>query len=330
VGMVETVSGPVNGSQLGVTLPHEHVFINSMLEERATGLLNDFDLMKQEVSRFVTAGGRTLVDVTTAELTSGASPDPTGRYSGVRSTGNAEYGTREINNIGVLARLAAETDLHIVLGTGHYRDPFLDPNWFDRTGVHGITAQIVADLTIGIGDSGVKAGIIGEIGADKWYLSAAEERSFRAAGRAQQATGVAVTTHAARWPIGIDQLDVLVAEGADPRRVIIGHCDTVNIPEYHEEIARRGAFVQFDTIRGITQHDTDRRVSLVLNLARKKLLSQLLLSQDICSRSHLHISGGGGYDFLPTHFVEELRRAGLSDDDVQVMLVDNPRRALCG
>jgi len=328
--MVNTVLGAVSGAQLGVTLPHEHIFINSMLEERATGLLNDYDLMKQEVTRFAAAGGGTIVDLTTAELTSGASPDPTGRYAGHKSTGYAENGTREVNNIAILARLAAETDLHIVLGTGHYRDPFLEPGWFDRIGVQGITTQIVADLTVGIGDSGVKAGIIGEIGADKWFLSAAEERSFRAAGRAQQETGAAVTTHAARWPVGIDQLDVLVAEGADPRRVIIGHCDTVNIPEYHEEIAARGAFVQFDTIRGITQHDTDRRIQLVLNLARKKLLTQVLLSQDVCSRSHLHISGGGGYDFLPTLFIEALRLAGLPEDDLRLLLEENPRRALCG
>jgi phosphotriesterase-related protein len=225
--------------------------------------------------------------------------------------------------------LSRDLGLHIVLGTGHYRDPYLESDWFDRVGVQGIAEQMIKDLTIGIGETGVRAGIIGEVGADKWYLSSSEYRSFMAAGIAQKETGVAVSTHAARWPIGIDQLDVLVKAGADPRRIIIGHSDTVNIPEYHEEIAERGAFVQFDTIRG-GAYDTNRRVEFVLNLARKNLLHQVLLSQDVQSHTNLHVGGGEGYDFLPTVFAAALLRAGLTQDDLDLILIDNPRRALTG
>jgi phosphotriesterase-related protein len=326
---VSTVLGEVDAKDLGMTLMHEHIFINSMREERATGLLNDYELMKSEVAAFAALGGRTIVDLTTAELTSGASPDPVGRYSGHRATGFAENGVRAANNVFHLARLADEVGLNIVLGTGHYRDPFIDRDWFDRAGAERLAELIIRDLTVGIGETGVRAGIIGEIGADKWYVSATEDRSFRAAAAAQKATGAAVSTHSSRWPIGMDQLDILIEAGADPRRIIIGHCDTINIPEYHEDLARRGAFVQFDTIRG-GQFDTSRRVELVMNLARKNLLEHLLLSHDVCSRTHLTIGGGGGYILVATGFSDALRQAGLGQDELDLILIDNPRRALTG
>jgi phosphotriesterase-related protein len=130
--------------------------------------------------------------------------------------------------------------------------------------------------------------------------------------------------------VGIEQLDLLTGEGADPRRVVIGHSDTVNIPEYHEAIAARGAFVQFDTIRGYPEFDLRRRVSLVMNLVRKGFLDRILLSHDVCTLPQLHYAGGGGYDFVPTHFARALVEAGLDTAEVEHLLVHNPRRALSG
>jgi phosphotriesterase-related protein len=233
-----------------------------------------------------------------------------------------------------LKKVAEETDLNIVLGTGHYRKPYYDLEWFDERTTDEIAALIAEDLERGIPGTGIKAGIIGEIGAELWYISAAEERSFRAAARAHKRTGATITTHAARWPVGLPQLDLLESEGVDLRRVIVGHCDTINIPEYHEAVARRGAFVQFDTIRGAqgtgTEYDLELRLSFVKNFAEKRLLDHLLLSHDICRRTQLKIHGSSGYDFIPTAFAGKLRKAGLSQEQVDMLLVHNPRRALVG
>jgi phosphotriesterase-related protein len=327
---VMTARGPIAADQLGVTLMHEHIFINEMLEERPIGLLHDYELMTQEVDYFTAAGGGTIVELSTAELTSGASPDPTGRFSGVPSTGYAENGSREPNQVLNLVRLSEQTGVHLVLGAGHYRDPYLDRTHIDRRSVDQIAETIINEVTEGFAGTGVRAGIIGEIACDRWHVSAAEERSFRAAARAQRATGLAVTTHASRWPVGIEQLDILTDEGADPRRVIIGHSDTVNIPEYHEAIAARGAFVEFDTIRGNPEFDLQRRVTLVMNLVRKGFLDRILLSHDVCTRPHLHYTGGEGYDYVPTHFARILVDAGLDAAEVEQLLVHNPRRALTG
>ena len=220
---VMTVSGEVDAAELGVTLPHEHVFINIVREYRGEGLLNDYELMKQELGAFKAAGGKTIVDCTTNDI----ARDPK-----------------------MLRAISEDTGVAIVMGCGYYRDPYINRSHIDERSVDELAEELVRDLTVGVGDSGVRAGVIGEIGADKWYVSAPEERSFRAAARAHHQTGITITTHAARWTVGLPQLEILTNEGVDPRRVIIGHCDMVPIPEYHLELARRGAYVEFDTIRG--------------------------------------------------------------------------------
>lgn len=300
---VMTVTGPVAGAELGLTLPHEHLFINLMREYRGDGLLHDEQLMGEEVARFARAGGGTIVDVTTQEL---------GR-----------------NPLG-LKRISRATGVKIVMGTGHYRDPYLDRDWFDRMPAAAIADLMVAEIETGIDGTGVRPGVIGEIGADRWYVSAAEERSFRAAALTQRRTGLTITTHAARWPVGREQLRILAEAGADPRRVIIGHCDTVPDAEYHEELARGGSFVQFDCIQGETAYQVDRVCGYILNLVRKGLGEQVLMSHDICLASNLSVNGGCGYDYIPTRFVPVLREKGLTDADIRMLTVDNPRRALTG
>lgn len=308
---VVTVRGPIQAGQLGVTLMHEHIFIDLLREFRGDGLLNDAPLAARELARFREAGGGTVVDVTNASL---------GRHP--RS----------------LRTISEQVGVNIVLGAGLYRHQYFDAAWVDRTSTDAMAEWIVRDLTVGIGDTGIRAGIIGEIACDEW-LTAQEERVFRAAARAHKTTGVTITTHAARWPIGLAQLDLLAEEGVDLRRVIVGHCDTVNaagwtsaapIMEYHEALARRGAYVQFDTIRRGSEHDIDVRLAYTRNLIEKGHADQILLSHDVCLRSHLRAYGGGGYDYLLTDFLPRLQASGISAETIRVITVDNPRRALTG
>lgn len=321
---VNTVLGPVDSGELGVTLPHEHVFINLTAEFRAVGLLNDYDLMVEEVRAFGAAGGGALVDVTTRGLTAGAAPDP---HAALTDT---DGGRSARSSVAALRHLAKETGTHVVAGTGFYRDPYLDREWFDRNSVDAIAEILVKDITEGFDGIGVRAGIIGEIGADKWYISAAEERSFRAAARAHTATGLAITTHAARWPVGLPQLDLLESEGVDPRRVVIGHCDRVSDSGYYEQILRSGAWAQFDTIRGTNPHDTELRVGCVHRLVEKGYLDQILVSHDVCRTEHLSAYGGNGYTYVPTTFAGLLAERGLTAGQLRTLLVENPRRMLTG
>lgn len=300
---VTSVTGPIPASALGFTLPHEHVFINTMREHRATGLLHDPTLMAVELGRFTAVGGSTLVDCTNMGL---------GR------------------NPSALRAIAEAAGLNIIMGCGLYRDPYLDGEWVDEHSADEIAELIVRDLTEGAEGTGIRAGVIGEIGADKWYVSALEERSFRAAARAHLATGVTITTHAARWPVGKPQLDILMAEGVDPSRVVIGHTDTVPIIEYHKELARLGTWVQYDSIRGQSSYDTEMRLGFITEMICAGYTDRLLLSQDICNRTHLVVGGGTGYAYIGTAFLDLLRARGISDDEIELMTVTNPRRALTG
>jgi predicted metal-dependent phosphotriesterase family hydrolase len=322
---IMTVSGPIASDAMGITLPHEHVFCNILRENRETGLLNDEQLLIEEISVFRAHGGKTLWDVSSYELTVGTVVEPASS-----TMESLVAGTRGKEGLEALQRVAAATDLNIVVGTGHYRDPYLDLRWFDMASADSIADRMEADIVQGFPGSSVRAGVIGEIGADKWYISAAEERSFRGAARAHGRTGVTITTHAARWPVGLAQLDLLESEGVSPGRVIVGHCDTVNDPAYHAELARRGAYVQFDTIRR-NSRGTDLRISFVRSMIQHGYLHKLLLSQDVCLTSHLQAGGGGGYGWILADFVPRLRsELKLGDEEIETIMVENPRRALTG
>ena len=299
---VMTVLGPIAAERLGMTLPHEHIFVDLLKEARMEGLLNDRSLMEIEVGAFRDAGGESLVDCTSIGL---------GR------------------DVAAVRDVAVATGLNIVVGTGFYRHPYLDREWFDANGVDAIADLLVSEIEQGIGGTDIRAGIIGEIGCDR-YLSAAEERSFRAAARAHHRTDLTITTHAARWPVGVEQLDLLAEEGVDPYRVIVGHCDRVADQTYAREIAARGAFIGFDGIRPRPEYELKRTLRVVLEMIETGHIDQVLLSQDVCLKGHLGAYGGGGYTFLVSGFLPMLRSAGVSEREIRALTVENPRRAITG
>lgn len=300
---VITVEGTVAAGELGLTLMHEHLHVDLHRELFRDGLLNDDALVEQELVRAQRAGIQTLVDCTSGGLD--RRPE-------------------------LLKRFSEKVGIRVVMGCGHYREPYLDRGQIDRHTVDELADQIVTEIERGVGDTGIRPGIIGEVGSDPPSISAIEERCLRAAGKAHARTGLTVTTHCADWPGGLQQLEILRQEGVDPRRVIIGHCDTVVDRDYHEAIARQGAFVQFDCVRKTVEHELELRVDYILTLAAKGFLTSILLSQDVCRRSHLTAYGGGGYAFLIEEFVPRLQAAGLAEADIQQLLVENPRRALTG
>ena len=300
---IMTVLGPIPADQMGITLMHEHLFIDLCRVTRDPDhWLNDFNLTVKEVGLFSAAGGVTVVDVTNRDL----GRDPLG-----------------------LRKVAGETGLNVVMGCGWYREPYYRPEIYEKA-TDQVAEDIVREIQQGVNNTGVRPGIIGEIGCDRNYVSPPEERSFRAAARAHHRTGLTITTHAVRCPVGLDQLDVLEDEGVDLRRVIVGHCDTYPDPSYHETVAERGAYVEFDTIRSKFEWEIESRVQWVLLLVKKGYLKQILLSHDCCMKSHLRAYGGNGYDYIFRDFVPRLLEAGLSQEQVHILLVNNPRDALSG
>lgn len=299
---VETVLGPVPGDQLGVILPHEHVFTDVVKEMRGAGFMADEELAVDELEPLVSAGCNTIVELT-----------------------NLGIGRRPA----MLASVSKRTGLNIVMGCGLYREPYLDVLDLDRLEASGLADMMMEEIESGIGPERIRPGVIGEIGAEGPHITCAEERVFRAAARASAQSGLSIVTHAARHELGLRQLDILESEGVNPNSVTIGHCGTVPNSSYHRAVAERGAFVAFDAIRGTNERDTTQNLRYIADLLDLGFGKQILISQDVCFKPHLKAYGGRGYDYLLTEFVPRLRaEIGLSEEDISQLVKVNPARSL--
>ena len=313
---IMTVTGPISSNALGFTLFHEHIFLDLMRDSwQGNNVLNDPELAYQELMSYKDAGGATLVDQTSGGL-----------------RGNDHKHLLPVKHAVAVREIAERTQLNIILGCGWYRESYYEQRlWRMRT--DEIAEEIVRDLTEGIDGTDVRAGVIGEIGAHFDWLSPVEERVLRASARAQVKTGVSLTTHAAMGPVGLDQLDILKEEGVDLRRVAVGHPQSYPHFEYHAEIARRGAFIQFDNMQPIesgTEYEQQRLLGMVRNILEAGLIKHLLFSHDVCYKSMCHAYGGPGYDFISLRLMERLKEIGVTEEQLHQIMVDNPRRALTG
>lgn len=304
---IETVRGPIHPDQLGVTLPHEHLYIQ--IWEIAgrndyAGQLEDDDVLCDEVNAFKAQGGQTIVDCTVRGI--GRSPEK-------------------------LRRISERTGVHVVMGCGWYRQPYYPPeDVVDRRSVDDLAHEIITEINEGVGSTRIRPGVIGEVGTDKSWVSAQEERVHRAAARAQLATGLAITTHSIGKPVGLTELDIFEDEGVNPQRVIIGHCDhpLCLFEDYHLEILQRGANVQFDTLGNKTPELDERALRILLNLIGRGYADQLLLSHDVCKTQHLRYLGGNGFTFVLEKFLPKLRQSGVPETMITKMTVENPKRLL--
>jgi phosphotriesterase-related protein len=299
---VTSVRGPVEAGDLGLTLAHEHVLIDLYrVTSISDHLLDDPELAASELSYFKAAGGQSLVDLTS---------DGIGR------------------NPLALRRISEQTGVHIVMGSGWYREPYY-PQYVYTTSTNALAAMLIREIEEGVGDTAVRPGVIGEIGTEKDRFTPAMERVFRAAARAHVRTGLPIFTHTSAGTLALEQLELLKEEGVDLRRVVIGHADGRTDHDYHLAIARTGACVGFDRVgRQLIGGDGELHVAAIRRMAEAGLLSHVLISQNVSLKSQLRAFGGAGYDHLLTVFVPRLRAAGLADEQIAMLLVDNPRRIL--
>jgi len=306
---VQTVRGRIPSETLGVTLPHEHTRCHLWQIPNRWDywqLTGDEELMTSELARFSAVGGSCLVDVTL---------DAIGR------------------DPARILRLAEASGLHIVMGCGWYRQAYYPPEArIGQRTVDHLADELVAEFREGVRDTGVRPGIIGEIGADKPWLTGEEERVHRAAARAARRTGMAVTTHAVMSEVGLAQLRVFEEEGLDPGRVIIGHADSYPEAAYHRAIIERGANLEFDflgmTFTPAERHGEPRLVQQLLDLLEAGHAERILLSQDVCHDSQMAAYEGHGYTYLAETFLPRLRSMGVDDATIDALTIENPRRML--
>jgi phosphotriesterase-related protein len=340
--VVRTVLGDRAVDSLGVTLMHEHLVIDNRvwLRPAATSdlalvasepqidnlwwmrqfpnmnpsvlVLSSIDDAVEEALEFKNWGGSTIVDVTSV----GLGRDPSG-----------------------LARIARRTGLNVVAGAGYYvGDTHSD--WVRNAPVEDIAERIVLDIQLGMDESYVKAGIIGEIGLSD-PMSPSEKKVLHAAALAQRRTGAAITVHNAfinpETESGLVAVEVLEKAGADLRRVIMGHMDpTSHRPEYHRALLSTGCYLEFDLFGadyfesgiGYVGPGDREKTSAVVRLIEEGFASQILLSHDVCYKIQLQRFGGYGYAHLLRNIRPRFALAGIDDGVFMDILVSNPREVL--
>jgi len=357
-GMAVTVEGRIPPDEIGVTSTHEHVIFDMargwynepessyerriasrpvamedlgyirqhMMSHRDNLIMDSFDEAVDEISRFHRAGGDTVVDLTPKHT--GGDPER------IRAVGR-------------------ETGVQFIHGTSFYTRA-AHPKRLDSMDEAEIEAEFVSDVRDGIGDTDVRAGIVGEIGVSG-TIHDAEEKVLRAGARAALRTGAPVNVHPpggkpdmppdnrldgsyarSRWALEV--MDILEAEGLPPERVVMSHMDATLFEdvEYQKQLADRGTVLEFDlwgnenymAAYGDGYPSDEWRIETVLELIDEGYADQLVFAHDICFKVLRRKYGGFGYGHILENVVPRLRRRGVERDVIDRILVDNPRRVL--
>ena len=219
-----------------------------------------------------------------------------------------------------LKQLSMKSGMPIVAGCGYYSQPFYPPEIATMS-----EEQIARELVRQANTQ--RVGAYGEIGSWAAEISPDEKKVFRAVGRAHLETNLPIFTHTAFGRGALEQLDILESVGVKPPRVVIGHVGGLIDPkvEVHKTLCRRGAFIGFDRQGGPGDAS---QVPMVVALIEAGYADNLMFSSDLSTATQLKHNGGGGYAKTVTVFAPKLREAGVKEDILHGILVDNPRRFL--
>ncbi|MBV9515879.1 MAG: phosphotriesterase [Mycobacteriaceae bacterium] len=310
---VQTLRGGVDADELGATLMHEHVFVvdPDIVENVQTDWDEQAALIDagHRLDELYAAGIHTIVDLTVIGL---------GR------------------SIPRLQRVPMTEPLNIVVATGIY-DLFDIPPYFKFRTTEVLVDHFVREIEEGIGDTGVRAGIL-KCATDEAGVTPGVEKILRAVARAHMRTGAPISTHThAGTRRGLDQLKVFAEEGVDPRRVVIGHSGDTTDLDYLLAVADSGAYLGMDRFGIDSLLGYDDRVATVARLCSGGRANQIVLSHDAsCYIDYFRggrppkALGNWHYLHISRDVIPALKARGVTTEQIDQMLVTNPRRVLGG
>jgi phosphotriesterase-related protein len=314
MALVETVRGPIDVSALGTTLMHEHVFVlNEEVRQNYPGDWDEDDRVDDAISKLNALAGRscqTIVDPTVLGL---------GR------------------DIARIKRVAAGTDLNIIVATGLYTYNEL-PLYFRFRYPHSdgrdpMTQMFVTDITDGIADTGVKAAFL-KCAIDDQGMTPGVERVLRAVARAHGETGAPITVHThPHSGTGRDVLRVLKEEGTDLTKVVLGHSGDSTDLDYLSELADAGCLLGMDRFGLDLITPFQDRVGTVAALCQRGYAESMVLSHDASCyidwfppEAVPRFAPAWHFGHLFDDVLPALREQGVTQAQIDTMLVDNPRR----
>ncbi len=299
-----TTLGPKNPTELGMILPHEHVFV---------------DLRTWNTPGYAQAETEDVIRLMGPEITKA-------KDAGV--TAIVECSTVGVGRRADIDRAVSEsTQVPLVIPTGIYREPWV-PDWAHAASEAELTDWMLGELQGEIESSGVQAGWI-KLSAGDDGLTATETKILRAAAAAAHETNAVIGSHTIRGRVVREQLDIIEAMGYAAERFIWIHTQAEPDFRLHLEMARRGAWLEYDAI-GNSEWQTDEYyIEHIQRLLDAGLGSQLLLSHD---RGWFDPAQPGGgipkpYTYLADQFLPKLRGAGVDEATIQQLTWVNPFRA---
>ena len=347
-GKVQTVLGAISPHELGVTVTHEHLLIDTLalfappaeagmkelyyrpVSPEAEDLMETIGYVKHhgvytaadwqvldvltaidEISLYKQNGGDTIVDVTSVDI----GRDPVG-----------------------LARISRATGVNIVMG-GSYYVYFAHPPDMDSRSEDDIAEEIVRDVTEGVDGTGIRSGIIGEVGCS-WPLADNERKVLRASGRAQRLTGAPITIHPGRNPDApFEIIEILTDVGVDISQVVMGHiCRTFVESSDFKRLAETGCYIEWDLFGEERSYyyaqptfsipNDATRLDQIAWLIDQGYGERLLVAHDVGMNHRLAKYGGHGYFYIIAHVVPRMRARGFGQLAIDNLLVNNPQRAL--
>jgi len=325
MGMVNTVMGPVKPEDLGLTLMHEHI-VFGYPGWYGDGTVAPFDRAAaadtavNALAPLKEFGLRTVVDATPNEC--GRDPE-------------------------LCREVAGRTGINIVCATGYYFEDEGAPAYFKFRSHFGdavaeIYEMFMREVTVGIGKTGIKAGVI-KVASSKGVITDYEKMFFQAAARAQKETGVPIVTHTQEGTMGPEQIDFLIREGADPRRVVIGHLSDNLDSAVHLKVMEAGATCGFDRmgLQGLAGCPMDaQRYPVLTGLIRAGREKQIVIAHDsvltwlgrppVLPEQALPLVRDWHPGHLFQNIIPLLREAGIGAATIDTILIDNPRRLFGG
>lgn len=296
-----TTLGPKNADELGLILPHEHIFVEfrppTHPEHAVADVADVVALMAPEVKKAQALGVTAMVDCT---------PVGVGR------------------RVDLLRAVTEATGMPLVAPTGIYREPAV-PAWAQAASEAELTAWMLSELRGEIEDSGVQAAWIKlSVGDDG--ITDCEAKILRAAARAGKETNAVIGVHTARGRVVRDQLDIIEAVGYTAERFIWIH--TQKEPDFnlHLEMARRGAWLEYDEIGN---GDDEYYLEHIYRVLDAGLGDQLMLSHDRGWYDPAKPGGGEPkpFTYLFEEFLPKLAAAGLDEAIIHQLMHNNPYRA---
>jgi phosphotriesterase-related protein len=305
---VQTVTGSKLVSELGATLMHEHIVTD--LRDPEARHPEDYNreeairIALPHLQRLRKAGCRTLVEITPIHI----GRDPS-----------------------ALRTLAGRSGLNIVCATGIYgaaKQRFI-PVYALEESAEQLAERYIREFRQGIGDTGVKPGILKTGVNPDTPLPDIERKLVKAAALAHMETGLTVASHTGPGGPALEELQVISAVGMSPKSFIWVHAQNEKDHDMHRQVAREGAWVEFD---GIGPKSIDWHLECVRTMAEAGLLQRTLISQDAGWYHPGEPKGGAyrGYTLLFKEFVPKLRKSGFSRQEIDQLLVKNPAMALTG